>query len=135
MSPILNIDLLSVAIATAANSILGFIAFFNNKHNISNRNFLFLTLAASSWSIVNYLSYQFNSPAIVIWLFRGILFFAVWYCFALFQFFYTFPDPAIKFPHWYRVFLIPAVIAVALFTFSPFVLEKIEAQNVIGQVS
>jgi signal transduction histidine kinase len=135
MQSFLNVDLLSVAITLAANAILGFIAFFNNPKSISNRSFLFLALASSVWSIVNYLSYQSGSPDIIIWLFRCILFFAVWYCFFLFQFFYVFPVESVIFPRWYRLLLIPAAVIVSLFTLSPFALERIDHANAAGQVS
>ncbi len=135
MNSFVNVDLLSVAVAFAANAILGFIAYFNKRKSISNISFLFLALAASAWSIVNYLSYQSGSPEVIIWLFRLILFFAVWYCFSLFQFFYVFPTESIEFPKWYKRFLVPATVLVSLFTLSPYALERVDQINKAGQVS
>ena len=135
MTSFANIDLLSVAIAIAANSILGFIAFFNNKKSVANKSFLFLALAASAWSVVNYLSYQFSSSELVLWFFRFILFFAVWYCFSLFQFFYVYPSEQFSFPRWYRNILVPGAIVVSLFSLSPFTLGEIKKLAEAGQVS
>lgn len=130
-----NIDLLSVAVAIAAISILGFIAFFNNKKSVTNQNFLFLALAASAWSIVNYLSYQFSSPLVTLWLFRFILFFAVWYTFSLFQLFYVFPEEKIVWPRWYARVLVPIVILVDLFTLTPFTFKTVISTVDSGQVA
>ncbi len=130
-----NIDLLFVAIAVAAISILGFVTFFNNQKSITNRSFLFLSIGASLWSIVNYLSYQFSSPEIILWMFRFVLFFAVWYTFALFQFFYVFPAEKIIWPRWYTRALVPLVILVDLFTLTPFTFKGIEILEGAGNAS
>lgn len=130
-----NIGLLSVAIAVAAISILGFIAFFNNRKSITNQSFLFLSIGASLWSIVNYLSYQFTSPLVVLWLFRFVLFFAVWYTFGLFQFFYVFPEEKIQWPRWYACVLLPIVALVDLFCLTPFTFKSISVIEGSGYVS
>ncbi|HUC01792.1 MAG TPA: ATP-binding protein [Candidatus Paceibacterota bacterium] len=133
MTTLNNIDLLSVAVTVAAITILGFVAFFNDRTSVTNKSFLFLSVAASLWSIVNYLSYQFSSPAVILWLFRFVLFFAVWYTFALFQFFYVFPGKTMDWPRWYARILVPAVILVDLFTLTPFTFKGIQTIGAAGQ--
>lgn len=135
MSTFVNLDLISVGAAIAMVSFLGFVVFFNNRHSVTNRNFLYLSLTASVWSVFNYLNYQFTSPEIILWLLRMVVFFAVWYAFFIFQFLYVFPLASIRFPNWYRFFLIPLVSATSVINLSPLVFPSIAEVSSTGQVS
>src|SRR5947199_118102 len=58
MNFILNIDILSVGIAVAANIILGVIVFYNDRKSATNILFLLQTIILSVWSIFNYITYH-----------------------------------------------------------------------------
>lgn len=130
-----NLDLLSVAAAVAGITILGSVVFFNERKSATNKSFFFLAIAAAAWSIVNYLSYHFSSPIVVLWLFRLILFFATWYTFGLFQFFYVFPNTHVEWPRWYWRILVPAIFFVDIVAFTPFTFRDIEQIGTGGNVS
>ena len=130
-----HLDVLTVAITVAAISILGFVVFFNDRTSITNKSFLGLALAGSAWSITNYLSYQFSSPALLIWLFRFVLFFALGYTFMLFQFFYVFPLKKMRWPKWYTRGLLPFLFFAELLTLSPYTFTGLEALRTAGTVS
>lgn len=132
---VFNLDLLSVGIASAIIVILGFIVYFNNKESITNRTFLYFSLAATFWGVINYLNYQFTSEVIVLWLLRFVIFSAVWYCFFLFQFFYVFPEEKIIFPKWFKFFLLPVVIFASILNLTPFVFSGIAELAPVGTVS
>src|SRR6188508_2757005 len=91
-------NILPVGIAIASIGILGFVVFFNNRLSATNRTFLWFSLAAILWNTTNFLAYQFKDELVILWLLRLQLFFAVWYCFFLFKFFYTYPSEKVVFP-------------------------------------
>lgn len=130
-----NLDLLSVGVAISAILILGVSVFLSNRKSITNKTFFFLSFLAIAWSIVNYANYQTDSAIVVLWVLRLVMFFAVWYCFCLFQLFFVFPKSDFKFSKNYKFILIPAVIIVSLVALSPLVMEKITELAPIGQVS
>jgi signal transduction histidine kinase len=120
-----NFDLLSVGIATAANGILGFITFFNNRKSITNRTFLLFSIFAILWSIFNYLVYQFRTHDSALWALRFSVFFAVWHSFFFFQLFYVFPRDRVSFPKWFWFGILPVVIVTAGLTLTPLVFSRI----------
>lgn len=131
----LNLDLLFLGIVSAATGILGFSVFFNNRQSITNKTFLLFSLITIFWGIFNYLNYKVQSPELVLWLLRLVIFLAVWHAFSIFQFFYVFPSERIKFSKLYRWFIIPAVLIVSLVTLTPLVFSQIQELSPIGQVS
>src|SRR6185436_6265094 len=102
-----NLNLLPVGIAIASIGILGFVVFFNDHRNLTNRTFLWFSLVAIFWNASSYLAYQFTDPVLILWLLRLQLFFAVWYCFYLFRFFYVFPKEKVVFSNLQKNILIP----------------------------
>jgi len=122
---IINFNLLLIGIAVIANGILGIIVFLSDRKSITNRTFFLLNLFTICWGVFNYLSNQFSSPEIVIWLLRIAIFFAVWNSLILFQFAYVFPKREIIFPRWYKFGVIPIVAITAILTLSPLVLSEV----------
>ena len=120
-----NLPLLSVGISIAAIGILGFSVFFNNLKSITNRSFLFFAFAAIFWNTSNYLISKVSPPFLALWILRSNIFFAVWYCYALFQFFYVFPNEKLKLPKKYIFGVIPVVILSALLTLTPYAFSRI----------
>lgn len=92
MNFILNIDILSVGIAIAANLILGSIIFFSDKKNTTAKLFLSQTIILSIWSLLNYLTYQITDLKIAIWMERLVIFFAVPNSITFVFLVYTFPS-------------------------------------------
>lgn len=130
-----NADLLTVGVAIIAILILGALVFLNNRKSITNETFLMLALAASLWSVANYLNYKVQSPILTLWFLRSVLFFAIWYCFSLFQLFYVFPEEEVVFGPRYRKYLIPVVILTSITTLTPFVFESLKQVGSGGDVS
>lgn len=128
-------DLLSLGVAIIIFSILGCVVLLNEKKSITNRTFFVFSVVAILYSIFNYLSYQFNNAIVVLWLLRLVLFFSVWYSFALFQLALVFPEKYASFPIWYKRVLIPLVIFVSLVTLSPYAFSRIDELAPTGQVS
>lgn len=120
-----NLALLSVGISIAAIGILGFTVFFNNFRSATNRSFLFLTFAAILWSISNYLINQAAPPYLALGILRFNIFFAVWYSYALFQFFYVFPTEKVSFPRVYTFGLVPLVVLTTFLTLTPYVFSHV----------
>src|SRR3989338_6881037 len=127
-----NLDLLSVGIAVAAISILGFVILFNNVRSVTNRNFLYFALSAGLWSVANYLSYQSDSPSSVLLLIRLGIFFAVWYSYFLFRLFYVFPKDDFEFSNTFKFVLTPIIATVSIFTLTPLVFSSIKALSTNG---
>lgn len=135
MSIFTNLDLFSTGIAIAGIVILGIVIFLNNRGSVTNRAFFYFSLAATTWSIFNYISYQASSQTIVLWLLRCVMFSAVWYSFCLFQLFYVFPNKEITFPSWYRFFIIPIVFITSVIALTPLVFSGIKELASPGEVS
>ena len=128
-------DILSIGIAVAAIGILGFVVFLNNRHSATNQAFLLFTLLTIFWSVVNYLSYQFNVADLVIWILRLAIFFAVWHAFSFFVFCYAYPRDELTFPKWFWFIVIPATVVTSILTLTPLVFSGIEEFYPTGQVS
>ncbi len=118
-----NLDLLSVGVAVAAITILGFTAYFNNRQSVTNRVFLFFCLITVFWSIANYAAYKALFPEITL---RLVMFFAVWQTFSFYTFSVIFPSEQKKMSRLYKFVFLPLTIAVSLLTLTPFVFKNIE---------
>ncbi|MFA7653673.1 MAG: ATP-binding protein [Candidatus Magasanikbacteria bacterium] len=122
----LNFDLLSVGVAVAAIGIFGFVVFFNNRESSTTRAFLFLSLITIFWGIINYTACNSSLIITALWLMRLVMFFAVWQAFALFLFFYIFPNnhyTLSKLP----VYISTAVtILVSFLTLTPYVFTGVD---------
>ncbi len=130
-----NLDIITVSIVTIVIGILGFIVFFSNSKSVTNRTFLAFALAAIAWSITNYISYQFAEPKLTLLLIRFVIFFVTWFLFFSFQLFYVLPQLDVKFPKWYKYFLVPWVAFVSLLTLTPLVFEGLKEFGGAGKVS
>ena len=130
-----DFDLFFVGVAMVSIGILGFLVFFNNKKSATNRALLLFALVTILWSTFNYLNYQVTSPALVLWLLRFVMFFAVWQAFSFFQLMYVFPRINVKFSKWYKYLLIPLVGGASLLTLTPFVFSGIAELAQGGGVS
>ena len=135
MDILTNLDLLTVGIAIAGIGVLGFAIYFNDRKSLTNRTFLFFSLITIAWGVVNYVSYQVTSPAVALWLFRSIMFFAIWQAFFLYKLFRVFPDTEITYSKRYRYILLPTVIVTALVTLTPLVFPNIIGEVVAGEVA
>src|SRR3989344_5277783 len=100
-------ELIVTSVAIFATLILGFIVFLDNRRSLTNRTFLMFALVTVCLNVFNYLTYQYNSPILVLWLLRISVFFAVWLSFLIFQLFYVFPHNTVKFPDYYKFIIFP----------------------------
>lgn len=130
-----NLDLLSVGVAVAGIVILGFIVFFNNRKNLTNKTFLTFTIVGVFWSVFNFLFYEPNTPEMIILLLRIHMFFVVWYCFFLYQLLRIFSETEFKFSPPYKYFLIPIAVITSILALTPFVLSKVTSVAADGRVS
>ena len=130
----LNTGLLSVAAVAALLISVGFVVFSSDMKSVTHRAFFALTGASVVWSLFNYAIYQSSDTIVVLWLLRFIMFSATWFAFALFTFFFVFPNREYAFPVWYRYILLPVTVAVSLLTLTPFVFEAIASFSATGQV-
>jgi signal transduction histidine kinase len=127
--------LFSVGIAIASVGILGFMVFFNNKKNVTNRTFLAFSLVSIAWNIFNY-SIEGGLPnSVALWALRGIMFFAVWYCFYIFQLLYVFPQEKFIFSKSYKYILIPIVSLTSLLTLTPLVFQRVSSYTPTGAIA
>ena len=116
-----NLDLLSVGFVVAATVVFGFIVYFNNPKSITNKTFFAFALITAAWGMFNYISYQFESPFVTLWLLRLVMFFAVWQSFTMFLFCYAFPEPNRYLSKLVRYFLLPWVSILSVLTLTPFI--------------
>lgn len=121
-----NLDLLSVGISVAATLILGYAVFYNNPKSVTNRYFFYFCLVAIVWTVINYLSYQFQSQLLVIWLLRFEIFLACWLVTSLFYLLYVVPNEE-KSKKGKDKWLIVATGAISLFTLTPYVFVRVLA--------
>lgn len=129
------ISLISVGLAIITTLILGVVVFLSNRKSVTNKAFLFFSLTTVVWSLLNYLSYQFDSPQLVLWILRFVMFFAVWYSFGIFTLFYVSPYEKISFSKWYKFILLPTAVLVSCLALTPAVFKGIKILAPIGQTS
>lgn len=120
-----NLDLISVGIAVAATVVLGISVYFNKSDSQSNRSFFYFSIITAAWGVTNYLAYQFTNERIILWLFRLVLFFAIWQAFTIFHFFYVFPLDKKRLSTSYKYLLIPMVALTSLTTLTPFIFSGV----------
>ncbi len=129
----IHFDLLSTGISIVAILILGILVFQNDPTSITNRTFLLLSITASSWGIINFLSYKITyTETWSLWLTRFVLFFAIWFCYSIFKLMYVFPFSEVILPLWFKRILLPSVSIVSIFVLTPFVFSKIIAVSSDG---
>ncbi len=134
-TPLENLDLFSVGIATAAIAVLGFAVLFTNRESATNRSFFLLSASAVSYSVVNYFSLRIAVPEIAILIIRLTVFFAAWYAFGIFHFLYIFPKEKISFPTFYKFLIFPLVVFTSLTALTPVVIYKATGFSSEGFVS
>jgi len=130
-----NFELITFGVASTAILNLGILIFLNDKKSITNKTFLYFTIASFLWNLFNYLNFQFSTEITILWSLRLVLFFSIWYSFFLSQLFYVFPEKSITFSRKYFTLRLPIVILVAFLTLTPFVFPKIDELAPPGQVS
>ncbi len=135
MGVLANLGLLTVGITVAATLVLGTSVYFANRTSLTNRMFLGFSVVTAFWGIINFFSYQFSNPVLTIWLLRGILFFAVFQAFFLYEFFSVFPERNRIFLARHNFILVPVVFSTAILTLTPYVFSGIVGTVVVGQVA
>src|SRR3989344_6310172 len=130
-----NLDLLIVGIVVAATFVLGITVYLSDRNSITNKTFLIFSLITAIWGVVNYVSYNFAEADLVLWLFRFILFFAIFQAFYLYRLFLVFPKDKYVFSKRHKYFLMPSVFFIAFLTLTPFVFESLAGAPVLGEVA
>src|SRR3989344_235502 len=130
-----NLDLLAVGVVVAATVLLGFAAYVSNTQSTTNRVFFAFTFVTAAWGIVNYFSYQFSDPDVVLWLLRFIMFFAVFQAYSLYALFRAFPFEVFEFTKYERFLLVPAVIFTGAITLTPLLFSSIVGTAQAGEVA
>lgn len=125
MNSIVNIDLLTVGVAVAGNIILGFAVFFSNKKSLTNILFLFLSVSLSSWSVVNYLSYQTSEQNLALLLVRMVMFFAAPIGALFLLFADVFPGEKFSMPKKNIISIIFLMVVSMALSLSPFVFSGV----------
>lgn len=125
MEALLNIDLLTVGMAIAANLLIGFAAFFSNKKSATNILFLLQTLVLSLWSVANYISYQSHTPTTAIILVRIVFCLAVAVSIIFLIFMNTFPSDKVRMKRVTLVFLVVIAFIVMGITMTPLLVNDI----------
>jgi hypothetical protein len=92
MIPMFNTDIIVLGNAISAIGILGFVVLFQNPKSTTSRSFFLFSLVSIAWGILNYASYQATDPTTSLWLWRLVIFAAVWFCFGIFHLAYVFPN-------------------------------------------
>ncbi|MDP3954044.1 MAG: ATP-binding protein [bacterium] len=129
-----NLDLLSVGVTVAAIFILGITVFFNNQKSITNKAFLFFSMATVFYGTVNYAVYHVSSPVVSLFLLRATLFFAVWHAFSFFLLFYVFPEESAVVSPIHKFITSSITGAVSLLTLTPAVLSGIKELSPEGVI-
>jgi signal transduction histidine kinase len=130
-----NLDLLTVGVVVAATGALGFTVYFSDRASATNRTFLWFSIITALWGVVNYLSYQFSDPTLTLWLLRGIIFFAAFQAFFLYEFFTVFPDRVRSYSWRHTYLLLPLVGAAAIVTLTPLAFSGFVGSVAAGQVA
>lgn len=130
-----NLDLLSLGIAIAAIGTMGFAVYFSKPESRTNRSFFLFSIVTVAWGIVNFFSYQFSDPKTTLWLFRAIMFFAVFQAFFFHRLFTVFPEDTLRVGKMYRFIVVPMTLLVALVTLTPLVFSAISGNVTRGEVA
>jgi hypothetical protein len=92
------------------------------------------SLISVLWGILNYASYQATNPVISLWLWRLVIFAAVWFCFGIFHLAYVYPEEKVRLSSTYKYILIPLVIVSSILTLTPLVFSKLDSAPMQGTV-
>lgn len=129
-----NVDLLFVGIAISAIGVLGFAIFFSNKASLVNRTFLLFSIVAILWNFTNYFNLNLTNPLHILWNLRLHVFFTVWYCFFLFQFFYILSKESSRIPRIIKI-LLPSITIISIVTLTPLTFINIAEVSPDGTVN
>ena len=129
-----NFELLFLLLVLIGIFFLGVVVYFNNPRSITHKNFLFLAIATFLLDLFNYLYFQPNIGNSALYFLRIHMFFAVWYVFAIFNFFYFFPEKEIKISNFYRYGLLFLILVVSVINLTPLTFEKITSFTVDGRI-
>ncbi|MDO8517951.1 MAG: ATP-binding protein [bacterium] len=127
-------DLLVLGLAISGIGMLGFLVFFNNPRSATNQTFLAFSLISIVWGVLNYASYQAQTTVVSLWLWRSVLFTAVWFCFGIFHLATIFPQEKPKLGHVYSFFILPTIIISSLVTLTPYVFVQLKTLPIPGTV-
>lgn len=128
------LDLVFLGITVAGIGMLGFLVYFNNRVNPVNRAFLAFAVVSIVWGVLNFFSYQATDPVLSLWMWRSVIFSAVWFCFSIYHISYIFPDHLDPLPRWYTRLLIPLVSCSSLLTLTSFVFQGLAHAPIAGTV-
>jgi signal transduction histidine kinase len=128
------VDLLVLGLAIASIGVLGFLVYFHNPQSATNRAFLGFSTLSSVWGVLNYISTQVESPELSIWMWRLVIFAAVWFCFGIYHLARIFPKEQPVYGRSYTLLVLPAVSFVSLLTLTPLVFEKLKSVPVQGTI-
>ncbi len=119
------VGLLILGLAAASTGALSFLVYFNNPRSATNRTYLGFSLISIVWGALNYASTQVESPTLSLWMWRLVIFVAVWFCFGIFHLATIFPDKKPTYTRWYLLGIIPAVAAVSGLTLTSLVFASL----------
>jgi signal transduction histidine kinase len=123
MDPLV-LNLLSMGVAVLTATSLGFIAYWQDKTNRTNRAFFQFAIIVALWSIANFVAFQIVNPEIQIWAIRAVMLLAVLESAAFFQF-------VTRITAWHprsRKFLrtiVVCTILVAVLTMTPYLFNNV----------
>lgn len=123
---VLNFDLMTVGLSVASILVLGVAIFFNDRKSQTNKSFLYFAIASSVWGVINYFAYKITSTEVSLWLFRLVMFCAVWQIFFLFRLFYYIPERNKKNGPLYKYVAIPLTAVTSILTLTPLLFSSIE---------
>lgn len=135
MSLLENFDLVTVGIVIAGTLVLGFAVFFTDRTSTTNKSFFVFSIITALWGVVNYISYQFDSELVTLWLLRLVMFFAVLQAFSLVIFFKAFPEKHTKFKPVTKLVLLVIATVTAALTLTPLVFSSISRSGGTGNVA
>jgi len=119
-----DIVLLSLLLTVLANLALIVVVYFYGKKNINQIFFVLLVLSLTFWGVNNFFSVQVTNSN-VIFLIRGVMFFATPQTLLLYLFVSTFPNNSLHFNKWLRI-LVYAAPFMMMLNFTPFIFSHVE---------
>jgi signal transduction histidine kinase len=119
-----DLVLLSLLLTVLANLALITIVYFYGKKNINQIFFVLLVLSLTFWGVNNYFSVQvINSN--VLFLIRGVMFFATPQTLLLLLFVYTFPNKNLPSKKWLKFLYLSAPLMMLL-NFTPLIFSRVD---------
>ena len=118
-------DILVLGLTVAAIGILGFVVFFNDRRSATNRIFLLFTMTSVVWGVLNFAAYQATTAEQSLWLWRAVIFTAVWFCLSIYTLAKVFPQESYTFSRFYSYVLAPYVVLVSFLTLTPTVFVRL----------